>query len=236
MYRDVVDIRDFYETPLGRVTRQLVTRKIQAIWPDLKGFVALGLGYPCPYLEPYLEEASRTLAFMPAQQGVVHWPEAAPSLTALIDEHNLPLPNESVDRILLVHQLEFANPLGPFLRELWRVLSPNGHILVVVPNRRGMWARFDNTPLGHGQPYSKSQLTNLLRESLFTPVQAERCLYIPPIQSRTLLAATPLFEKIGHKLLPKFSGVLLIEAIKQVYGTAPLKQKAPSHAPSLVGA
>ena len=42
---------------------------------------------------------------------------------------------------------------------MWRVLAPSGRV-IVVPNRRGPWARADNTPFGHGRPYSRSQITN----------------------------------------------------------------------------
>ena len=45
------------------------------------------------------------------------------------------------------------------LREVWRVLAAGGRLLAVVPNRRGVWARIDTTPFGHGRPYSRSQIT-----------------------------------------------------------------------------
>ena len=80
----------------------------------------------------------------------------------LVDETELPLIDEGADRILLVHMLEWSeNPLE-LLRELWRVLAPNGRLLLIVPNRRGLWARVDTTPFGYGSPFSRSQLTKLL--------------------------------------------------------------------------
>ena len=45
------------------------------------------------------------------------------------------------------------------LREIWRVMASGGQLLAVVPNRRGLWARMDTTPFGHGRPYSRSQIT-----------------------------------------------------------------------------
>src|SRR6202008_3697705 len=105
----------------------------------------------------------RCLAFMPAAQGVVKWPSESPALPALVDELELPLTDAGVDRVLLVHALEMAQDAGALLREVWRVLAAGGRLLAVVPNRRGVWARTDATPFGHGRPYSRGQITNLLR-------------------------------------------------------------------------
>src|SRR5690606_19211344 len=107
---------------------------------------------------------------MPARQGVLHWPAEGNGLTALCDEMDLPFPDLSMDRVLLVHALECAEQVRPMLREVWRVLSGSGRLLVVVPNRSGIWARFERTPFGHGQPYSPFQISRLLRENLFTPL------------------------------------------------------------------
>ena len=82
-----------------------------------------------------------------------------PALSALVDELELPLPDAAVDRVLLVHALEMSHDATALLREVWRVLASGGQLLAVVPNRRGLWARMDTTPFGHGRPYSRSQIT-----------------------------------------------------------------------------
>ncbi len=86
MWHDVVDLRDFYETRLGAVTRRVVRREIRALWPDVAGQRILGLGYATPYLRQFLPEAERVLAFMPSSKGVVHWPPDGRGLTTLVDE------------------------------------------------------------------------------------------------------------------------------------------------------
>ena len=58
--------------------------------------------------------------------------------------------------------LETAERVRPLLREMWRVLAPEGRLILVVPNRRGVWARLDKTPFGQGRPYSRRQLEALL--------------------------------------------------------------------------
>src|SRR5690348_9462250 len=162
---DVVDLRDFYSNRLGAVARHVVGRGVRRRWIDTRGLRVLGLGYATPYLGLFREEAERCLAFMPASQGVVRWPSERPGLTTLVDEDNLPLPDASVDRVLLVHALEMSHHSTQLLREVWRVLSGNGRLLAVVPNRRGLWARMDTTPFGQGRPYSRSQIVHLLRET-----------------------------------------------------------------------
>lgn len=235
MNHDVVDLRDFYETPLGNMAASLIFKQIYSLWPNLAKQSLLGIGYPLPYLSPYLDHAESVLAFMPAQQGVVGWPENAPSLTALVEENALPLPDQSVDRILLVHGLEQTNQARPFLREVWRVLKSSGRLLVIVPNRRGLWARFDNTPFGQGHPYTMTQLSHVLRDNLFTPIYSTRGLYVFPSNSRFLLSTQPVWEKIGSHMLQKFSGVICIEAIKQVYAGTPVRSRKSVVLPTFVG-
>src|SRR6185295_3121879 len=148
---DVVDLRDFYGQRLGSVARHFVGRGIRRRWIDVRGQRVLGVGYATPYLGLFREEAERCLAFMPAAQGVVKWPSARPSLTALVEELDLPLIDATVDRVLLVHALEMSQDAEAMLREVWRVLAPGGRLLAVIPNRRGIWARTDTTPFGHGR-------------------------------------------------------------------------------------
>jgi SAM-dependent methyltransferase len=140
----------------------------------------------------------------------------------LADEADLPLPDLSFDRVLLVHAVECSEQLRSMLREVWRVLADGGRILVVVPNRRGIWARFERTPFGIGHPYTVTQLSRLLRDCMFTPVCAAGALFVPPSHSRMMLAAAPAWEKLGDRWFPRFAGVNMIEATKQIYAAAPL--------------
>src|SRR5712672_3522409 len=178
---DVVDLRTFYAQRLGAVARHFVGRSVRKHWSDTHGLRVLGIGYAGPYLGLFREEAERCLAFMPAAQGVVKWPTTRPTLSALVDELDLPLTDSAVDRVLLVHALEMAHDPGALLREVWRVLAAGGRLLAVVPNRRGLWARIDTTPFGHGRPYSRTQINQLLRETWFTPTGWSEALYLPPI-------------------------------------------------------
>src|SRR6266478_5216079 len=92
MHMDVVDLRNFYAHPLGTVARRFVGRGIRRLWSGSTGLRVLGVGYSTPYLGLFREDAERCLAFMPATQGVMKWPTQRPTLAALVDEAELPLP------------------------------------------------------------------------------------------------------------------------------------------------
>lgn len=226
MWTDVVDLRDFYATSLGQVACRMLRRRIRGLWPDLAGQRLLGLGYAVPYLLPYLEEAERVLAVMAAAQGVLPWPSSGANHVTLADEALLPLPDLAVDRVLLVHAVECSEQLRDMLREVWRVLAEGGRILVVVPNRRGIWAQLDRTPFGFGHPYTLAQLSRLLRDCMFTPVSTAGALFMPPSHSRMALAAAQAWEQVGDRWFPRFAGVVMIEATKQIYAGAPLAARA----------
>jgi SAM-dependent methyltransferase len=230
---DVVDLRNFYAQRLGTVARRFVSRGIRARWPDTRALRVLGIGYATPYLGLFREEAERCLAFMPAGQGVVKWPSSRPALAALVDEYELPLADAAVDRVLLVHALENAHDAGALLREAWRVLSAGGLLLAVVPNRRGLWARMDTTPFGHGRPYSRTQITHLLRETWFTPTGWGEALYVPPIARGWFLRSAVAWERTGATISAPFAGVHIVEASKQVYRALPARRERKRLVPAL---
>ena len=230
---DVVDLRNFYGQALGAVARRFIGRGIRRRWGDTRGWRTLGLGYATPYLGLFREEAERCLAFMPAPQGVVKWPSARPTLSALVDEDELPLPDAAVDRVLLIHGLEMSQDAGALLREIWRVLAAGGRLLAVVPNRRGLWARMDTTPFGHGRPYSRAQINQLLRETWFTPIGWGEALYVPPIGRKWFLRSAVAWERTGATISAPFAGVHIVEATKQVYRAIPVRRERPHLVPAL---
>ncbi len=239
MSYDVIDLRDFYATGLGATSRRQVRKQLRTVWPDVGGMSLLGFGYATPYLRAFSDEAMRVCAVMPDRMGVLPWPEAGqgtPNLSALVREDEIPLPDLSVNRILMVHGLEYSENARQLLREMWRILSDGGRLMVVVPNRRSIWARADHTPFGHGHPYSMEQLNRLLRQSMFTPVQETRALFFPPSRRRFWLAAAPAWEKIGARWFSPLGGVSIVEATKQIYGGEMAGQKVRRRRYAQVGA
>ncbi|MBF0250980.1 MAG: methyltransferase domain-containing protein [Alphaproteobacteria bacterium] len=234
MWIDAVDLREFYATPLGGMANRMILQGIREIWPDVSGLDMLGVGYTTPYLGLFKGEAHRTIAAMPARQGVLHWPPGEPGLTTLVDEGELPFADLSMDRVLMVHSIECAEQLRHMLREVWRVLSDSGRVLIVAPNRRGIWARMEASPFAHGQPYSPKQLSRLLRDTMYTPVRTEIALYAPPSGARLILGGAAAWEQVGRRVFPAFGGVVMIEAAKEIYAGQPVTQRVSKRAYALV--
>jgi SAM-dependent methyltransferase len=242
MYLDVADLNEFYATRLGIATGLMLEKKLRRAWPSVAGERVLGLGYCPPFLKGFLSEAERVVAFMPAQQGVMHWPRGKPNLTALTEETRLPVPDAMFDRVLVAHALENTEQLRDLMREVWRVMAPQGRLLMIVPNRRGLWSRNDRTPFGWGHPYSRGQLKWLLDESMLAPISWQRSLYLPPMYSGLGIRAIAAMERVGDAWLRRFAGINMVEAEKRVYakpGTkapATVKKLKPILVPSPVPA
>ncbi len=226
MWTDVLDLNDFYRSTLGQMTVRLLRARLREMWPNVRGERVLGLGYATPFLRPFMEEAERTVAFMPAPQGVTRWPREGANLTAFVEELDLPLADRSIDRVLLVHALESTEQLRPLLREIWRVMADGGKLVVVAPARAGLWSQLDRSPFYQGHPYSMAQLNGLLRANMFAPIRQTRALYMPPTRSRLLLRMAPAAERFGRRWLRRLAGLGVVEAGKQLY--AGVAERSPT--------
>ena len=214
---DVVELREFYASPLGNATRRLISAKLKPRLGSLRDMNVMGLGFASPYLDEIPGEVGRSLSFMMARQGVIHWPRDGQIRSALVDELDLPLLESTIDLALVVHGLELTNSPLEMLQEIWRVMAPQARLLLVVPNRRGLWASFDSSPFGYGQPFSRTQLGNLLKEAQFSAQSWAYALQMPPVSRRVILRGASAIERLGGWLTPRLSGVIIVEAVKQVY-------------------
>jgi SAM-dependent methyltransferase len=194
-----------------------VGRVLRSRWENTTRLTVAGLGYALPYLDRFRDRTGRCVALMPSQQGVVKWPDHEECASALVWTDMLPLPDASIDRLLVAHALETVERPEALLEEVWRVTAPEGRVIVVVPSRRGIWARADGTPFGQGSPYSRGQLRELLNRSILSPIFWGEALYFPPIAKNYVIRSAPAIERIGAALSLPFAGVLVVEAIKQVH-------------------
>ena len=213
----------FYASAKGAVTARLLRERLQTLWPSARGDSILGIGYCAPYLRLWREQATRCVALAPGQMGAIRWPSGSPNLSCSAEEDNLPFADLTFDRILLVHGLELAEHARRLLRETWRVLKDDGRLLIVVPNRTGWWAYRENSPFGHGRPYSPGQLGRLLENALFRVERRDAALWVPPLRMRLILRSAPLFERLGRCMVPGLAGVTFVEAVKDVYAAMPVQ-------------
>ncbi len=232
MRPDIAQFRAFYDSRLGTIARVLVRRRLRALWPQVGGLTMVGLGYATPYLGPFVDEAASVVAAMPADQGAVAWPRSGLNKVALADDTNLPFEDGSVDRVILIHGLESSAAWRGLLRQIWRILKPDGRLIVVVPNRGGMWAAFGDTPYGHGHPYSRGQLERLLGEALFLPEAWDGALYGPPSRMRWLMRNGRMWERVGRSLWRRMPGLWIVECTRTMYapsfGATPTVARRPS--------
>lgn len=227
MHLDVKDLRNFYyRSALGRAVQKVVRSKTRELWPDAKGQTVVGFGFAVPLLRPFLDEARRVIALMPAPQGVMAWPPGAANVSVLSPDTLWPLPTGLVDKLVFMHGLETSEDPSTLLDEAWRVLGPGGKALFIVPNRAGLWARRDGTPFGFGRPYSLGQLESALRSHRFVPERAHSALYQPPSTGKFWRKTADFWEGGGGRLpFVRAGGVLVVEASKQV--SAPTRPGLP---------
>lgn len=223
MAGDAHSAASFYGTACGSVACRLLREQLLKLWPDLSGQALLGLGYAGPYLRAWRGQAARCIAAAPAQVGVARWPVDGGNLACGVEETALPFPDLFFDRVLLIHGLEASENSRALLREVWRVLKDDGRLVVVAPNRVGVWAHVERTPFGHGRPYSPSQIERLLAANLFRVERRGVSLYVPPTTMRLVLRMAPVLERSGRWLAPNLGGVTITESVKDAYAAVPLK-------------
>ncbi len=230
MRTDIVDLLQFYDAPLGRAAKSHIAARIIEAWPldrtSQRGLRIAGFGFPNPYLELF-QEAERVISLAPSGQGVARWAaptnptpsqEGAPSKNSacLVDDHHWPLPDASIDRLLIVHGLEETGEPHRLMREAWRVLADDGRLILVIAHRRGAWSAVDTTPFAAGRPYLRGQALRLFEGAMFRPEHWTSALFFPPTKARFMVRAASAWERAGARLWPFLGGVLLIEATKDM--------------------
>ena len=225
MRQDILALTRFYATPMGRMAAALVAQRVAAFWPRLAGRHVAGLGYAPPVLSRLPDQAASLVAFMPAPQGACLWPDGGPNAVSLVDERALPLPDGAYDYVVLVHALEVAEDRDALLREVWRILNASGRLAVVVPKRRGAWSSAESTPFGHGQPFSSTQLSQLLQSHLLPVNRLASAVFVPPIPSGGLWKTGWWAEGMGQRLAPHWGGILVAEAEKRFDAGTPKRAR-----------
>lgn len=221
MLNDVNHLREFYASPLGKASVNSISMALSSLWGEGGRERTLGLGFCTPFLDRFSSDSKQVLNFSPAGQGALHWPQGKNSSTALVFEEELPLADSCIDRVIMVHLLEHSESPTETLREVWRVLAPNGKLFIIVPNRRGIWARFEHTPFGMGRPFSKGQLSRLLKSCMFSPSAWNDALHFAPGRTGNYPKMAAAMERAGRRFWPVFAGTLVVEAHKKLYQGIP---------------
>lgn len=223
MRRSVDELRAFYGEPVGALVRRSVARRLDDAWGDAPGCDVLGLGYATPWLDQF-RAARRTIAAMPAGQGAESWPAGVRGRAALVEERQLPFAAGLFDRVLVVHALEESESPAALLAEAVRVMAPAGRIILAAAARGGFWARSESTPFGHGRPFTRRQLEDLVRGAELEPLAWSQTLYVPPWP--LLTGAADGVEAVAQRILPGAAGLILLEAARRTYALSRPPAKA----------
>ncbi|GGD10468.1 class I SAM-dependent methyltransferase [Aquisalinus flavus] len=213
MRTDILDIQSFYDSALGEAARGFIAGRLEEAWGNTAGCRVAGFGYTAPYM-PIFRATERSLCLIPEGMGYVS--DLHGCASCLTSDLFWPLPDASMDRILIVHGLEEAAAPRRLMREVWRVLADDGRLIIVAPHRRGPWAMIESTPFSAGRPWSRTQLSRLLKGAMFTPAAWTSALYFPPLDYSFMIRASKAWERAGHHLWSALAGVTLVEAVKEI--------------------
>jgi hypothetical protein len=221
---DISTLRQFYASPLGFHTAKLLEQSVLSLCPPQSNLRVYGYGYAVPLLNAYRKQ-SNVLAIMPGTQGAVRWPEDTLPRVTLITENRWPLADASADIVIMLHALEQAGHERAILREAWRVLSPQGKLLVIAANRHSIWTRLERTPFGHGRSYTKRQLRRLLKDCQFNPRQSGGALVLPPFSAQGLQRVAAQCDAALTGIFCGIAGAIVMEANKDIYAITPVGGK-----------
>lgn len=218
MRQDTVSIDRFYNSGLGEAAGRLLARRMSDIWGQADQLSVLGIGFPMPVLEPFAATARRCATVIPDAGGHFRWDATGRgNATVIAPPDRLPFADGLFDRVILLHGLEEAESPRALRREIWRVMAPEGRIVVATANRRGLWALAERTPFGHGRPWTRRQLVSFLSDGSFQVTASTHALFMPPLDQSLVTAAAEGWERIGEWVAPALGGVVLVEAVKRLY-------------------
>ncbi|QDH24083.1 methyltransferase domain-containing protein [Neokomagataea tanensis] len=192
------DTTAFYNTPIGQRVQTLIQRHLNSLHlPPCSR--AIGIGDASPYASSLPEH---TILARPAHS----FHNKTSQRECVVDTTRLPFDDCSVPLIFAIHALEFAPSPPELLRALWKALTDDGYLILIVPNRSGLWAHSDRTPFGHGTPFSTGQIQKLLTQSLFKTDVKRSALITPPAFSNT--APAGFLSALPHISPPPLQGCI----------------------------
>ncbi len=210
MILDAAGLARFYATPLGRRAAAVIRRRLARSLGSASGRRIAVIGFAPPQIADWCARAQVAVQLNPARIGALRGGWRA----VLSAEDALPLADEAVDVLVLIHALEAAGDADALLREIWRVLAPEGRLVAIVARRTGLWALSAATPFGHGRPWRAGEIAALMADRCFTVLESARILRFPPFGARVLPALA--IERLADALALPLGGLLFVTAAKRL--------------------
>lgn len=217
MRQSAATLEAFYSTRLGEATAQRLSQRLIDLWGWCEDQRLLGIGYASPLLPLWQNSARACIGAVPDLLGEHRQTNHRGGTLVSCGEHRLPFGDEMFDRIILLHALEEADSPRLVLREAWRVLAPEGRIVIAAANRRSFWSLHEGNAFGHGRPWTRRQLITFMNDSLFQVTASTTAVHMPPLNWSIITAVSRSWERVGERLTPGLGGVVLVEAVKRLY-------------------
>lgn len=204
-------LADWFATPLGRYVQAREQAYFDHTVADIFGFNAVQVGLP---QHPFLAQSR-----IPTRFTVDYDPPA----DVIADPHELPFAESSVDLIVLPHALEFTDDPHLMLREAYRVVRPEGQIVIAGFNPfslYGMKRYFGRaqTPPWNGSFIGLYRVKDWLSLLGFDVTGGRLDAYAPPFASEKWLQRFRFFESAGDRWWPIAGGIYFLRATKRVLG------------------
>lgn len=215
-------LQDWASSPSGRSLIEAEAAQLAAVLPTLYGPTIVQLG--APSLRRFLE-ASESLTKILACPRAGHGNE---SLVAVARPEALPFDARSVGQVLLPHVLEFSEDPHQVLREVSRVLVPEGHAVILGFNPYSSWGlrrmfqRQSRAPWS-GRFYGLSRVEDWLSVLGFETVSGRMLYFRPPTNSVRLRSRLRFLEQAGDRWWPMFAAVYLLVARKREVGMTAIR-------------
>lgn len=205
-------LAEWFQTPLGAYVMAREQAYFDEVAADIFGFNAMQFGLPT-------HDFLRTNR-MPFKFNVA--PESGGTLRAAGEA--LPVATQSMDLVVLPHVLEFAAEPHQILREVDRVMMPEGRLIIVGFNPWSLWGlrqafnfREDSLPW-NGRFISLVRLKDWLSLLGFDVSAGRLACYSPPFVAEKWLTRFDFIEHAGDRWWGVAGGVYMLQAIKRVQG------------------
>ena len=246
--KKIQTMHDWLMTPVGQYILGWEENHFQTLSADIFGFNAVQIGFPeiNTLQENRMTNRWYTHPFMPESEirqmqetGHFSDPDSDSVRISLVhDIDELPFASESIDLIVLPHAFEFARSPHQILREVNRVLIPEGQVIISGFNPASLWGIRQHFSRLSGNRFlpeyaeflSLSRLKDWLKLLNFEISRGYFGCYRPPCRTRRWLRRFAFMEKTGNRWWPYLGAVYLICAIKRVHGVHlinPAFSKAP---------
>lgn len=223
----IVSLSAWLKTDPGQYARNWEQTRFDAMVDNVFGYRALQVGLP--ELDLLRTNRMPFKAFvgpdLPILQQSYDW---AGMVRA--EPEFLPFDRESVDLLVLPHILETSSNPHQVLREVDRILMPEGRVVISGFNPWSMWGMRQRVPfikpwlpVNVGHQVSLSRLKDWLKLLSFEIDLGHFGCYVPPCRTEKWLSRTAFFESAGDRWWPACGAVYVVSAVKRVHGMTVLK-------------